>query len=121
MPETAEKCRGWLRGSWGDGMSDELDVKARALWDACPTAKPEWDQLGDVTKSVWRERAAAGQTPEKLYPFAAASGRVAVQAVSEEGGNAESASEAHPGKCLVPTGKEETKTTTAAELQGSLF
>lgn len=35
----------------------ELDAAARALYDACPTPKPDWDQLGDVTKSVWRERA----------------------------------------------------------------
>jgi hypothetical protein len=30
---------------------------ARALYDGCPTVKPTWDQLGDVTKSVWIERA----------------------------------------------------------------
>lgn len=32
---------------------------ARALYDTCPTVKPTWDQLGDVTKSVWIERAQA--------------------------------------------------------------
>jgi len=40
-----------------------IDDAARALYDACPTPKPRWDQLGDTTKSVWRERAEAGFTP----------------------------------------------------------
>jgi hypothetical protein len=35
-------------------MSD-LDARAKALYDACPTVKPTWDQLGDTTKDVWRE------------------------------------------------------------------
>ena len=34
----------------------DLDTAARALYDACPSVKPSWDQLGDVTKLVWRER-----------------------------------------------------------------
>jgi len=36
----------------------ELDDKARALWDAAPSRphSPDWDDLGDVTKSVWHER-----------------------------------------------------------------
>lgn len=37
----------------------DIEAAARALYDACQTVKPNWDQLGDVTKSVWRERAAA--------------------------------------------------------------
>lgn len=32
-----------------------IDSEARALYDACQTPKPTWDQLGDVTKSVWCE------------------------------------------------------------------
>lgn len=35
----------------------EIDEVARALYDACPTVKQTWDQLGEVTKSVWREYA----------------------------------------------------------------
>jgi len=36
----------------------ELDVLANAAYDACPTPKQTWAQIGDVTKGVWRERAA---------------------------------------------------------------
>lgn len=32
---------------------------AQALYEACPTVKPRWDQLGGVTQSVWIERAEA--------------------------------------------------------------
>lgn len=32
---------------------------AEALYEACPTVKPRWDQLGGVTQSVWIERAQA--------------------------------------------------------------
>lgn len=43
-------------------MSDaELEVEARLLYEECPTPKPAWEQLGEVTKSVWRERVLAGQ------------------------------------------------------------
>ncbi len=34
---------------------EEIEEKARALYDLCPTVKPDWSQLGDVTKSVWRD------------------------------------------------------------------
>lgn len=37
---------------------EELEARAKALWDAMPTVKPLWEQLGDVTRSVWREKAA---------------------------------------------------------------
>lgn len=40
-----------------------IDEAARKLYDACPTPKPRWEQLGDVTKGVWRERAVQGFTP----------------------------------------------------------
>lgn len=33
----------------------ELEAAARKRYDACPTVKPTWDQLGDVTRSVWRD------------------------------------------------------------------
>lgn len=38
----------------------ELDARARALYDACPTVKPDWDQLGETTKGVWRGYVLAG-------------------------------------------------------------
>lgn len=44
-------------------MSAGIEATARALYDCCPTVKPSWDQLGDVTKSVWRERAERGEVP----------------------------------------------------------
>jgi len=45
-----------------DAMLEEpdtfnLDEVAKALYEANPATKPAWDQLGDVTRSVWRERA----------------------------------------------------------------
>lgn len=39
------------------------DALARRLYEACPTPKPSWEQLGDITRAVWRdsaERHAAG-------------------------------------------------------------
>ena len=36
----------------------ELEKEARRMYDDCPTIKPSWDQIGDVTRSVWRQRAA---------------------------------------------------------------
>ena len=35
----------------------ELDEKARKLYDALTTPRPSWDQLGDTTKGLWRDRA----------------------------------------------------------------
>lgn len=35
---------------------NDIDTRARALYDACPTPKPAWAQLGETTKDVWRER-----------------------------------------------------------------
>ena len=37
----------------------ELDLRAQALYDECPTVKPAWSQLGETTRSVWRDRAVA--------------------------------------------------------------
>jgi hypothetical protein len=37
----------------------DVETLARQMYDDCPTPKPRWDQLGDVTKSVWLERAEA--------------------------------------------------------------
>ena len=31
----------------------ELQDRARELYEACPTPKPTWDQLGPATQSVW--------------------------------------------------------------------
>lgn len=33
------------------------DQAARQLYDACQSVKPSWNQLGEVTRSVWRDRA----------------------------------------------------------------
>lgn len=38
--------------------ASQLDKQGQALYDACPSVKPTWHQLGDVTKSVWRDKAA---------------------------------------------------------------
>lgn len=35
----------------------DTEATARAIYTAVPTSKPNWDQLGEVTRSVWRERA----------------------------------------------------------------
>jgi chromosome segregation ATPase len=41
-------------------MTDALDAAAQALYDARGyKSTPTWDQLGDVTRSVWRDRAIA--------------------------------------------------------------
>ncbi len=37
--------------------SGDVAVLARELYDACPTCKPAWDSLGDITRGVWIERA----------------------------------------------------------------
>lgn len=37
----------------------EIESQARRMYDDCPTVKPSWDQLGEITKSVWREQAVA--------------------------------------------------------------
>ena len=34
----------------------EIVVLAKKLYNECPTPKPTWEQLGEVTKSVWIER-----------------------------------------------------------------
>jgi len=38
--------------------ASQLDKQGQALYDACPSVKPTWQQIGDVTKSVWRDKAA---------------------------------------------------------------
>lgn len=37
--------------------SAKLEQAAHTLYDECPSVKPAWGQLGDVTKSVWRDKA----------------------------------------------------------------
>jgi len=37
-------------------MTNAIDQEAKRLYDLCQTPKPTWDQLGETTKSVWRER-----------------------------------------------------------------
>ena len=40
----------------------DIDALAERLFAQIPVAKPQWSQLGDITKSVWRERAQAQQS-----------------------------------------------------------
>lgn len=40
---------------------EELDTEARLLYEQCPTPKSPWEQLGEATRSVWRERVLAGE------------------------------------------------------------
>ena len=37
--------------------SAKLEQAAHTLYDECPSVKPAWGQLGDVTKGVWRDKA----------------------------------------------------------------
>lgn len=39
----------------------QLEVEAKLLYDQCPTVKQDWEQLGEVTKSVWKDRVLAGE------------------------------------------------------------
>lgn len=39
----------------------ELETEARLLYEQCLTPKPSWEQLGEATRSVWRERVLAGE------------------------------------------------------------
>ena len=39
--------------------TEQIEQEAKRMYDDCPTVKPTWEQLSDVTKGVWRERAAA--------------------------------------------------------------
>lgn len=50
---------GWAK-SCGCRQAPRVQI-AQALYDLCPTVKPEWNQLGDTTKSVWKQRALAMQ------------------------------------------------------------
>lgn len=38
-------------------MRNKIEQVAERLYGQCQTPKPNWSQLGEVTKSVWRERA----------------------------------------------------------------
>jgi hypothetical protein len=38
--------------------ASQLDYHGAALYSACTVVAPTWQQLGDVTKSVWRDKAA---------------------------------------------------------------
>lgn len=47
-----------------------LDVAAEDLYRAQSGVAPSWDQLGEATRSVWRERVLlGGQAPESLPSF----------------------------------------------------
>jgi len=34
----------------------DIEAKARALYEASTLSAPTWDQLGETTKQVWRDR-----------------------------------------------------------------
>ncbi len=42
--------------------AEEIERAARHRFDQCPTVKPDWSQLGEITKSVWREMVVADAT-----------------------------------------------------------
>ena len=39
--------------------AEEIERAAHQRYDLCPTVKPDWSQLGEITKSVWREMVVA--------------------------------------------------------------
>lgn len=48
-----------------------VEDEARRLYETCAKVAPRWDQLGEVTKGVWREYAQRGsvlttKTPEPI-------------------------------------------------------
>lgn len=47
-----------------DLTPEQLLQEAELLYDQCPTVKPRWDQLGEVTKSVWVEKVKNGERAE---------------------------------------------------------
>lgn len=55
---------------------EQIGALAQSMYDACTPVKPEWAQLGDATRGVWREQAQAklsgSVTPEAGQHAAAA-------------------------------------------------
>lgn len=47
-----------------DAAAEVIEVEAELLYEQCPTPKPAWEQLSEVTRSVWRERVLAGERAE---------------------------------------------------------
>ena len=45
----------------------ELEAEAEALYAECESVKPRWDQLGEVTKSVWVGYVLAGRRAVELW------------------------------------------------------
>lgn len=41
----------------------ELLTAAEVIYNACRSVKSRWDQLGEVTRSVWVDKVKAGVTP----------------------------------------------------------
>lgn len=51
----------------------ELTAAAKALYERSIISAPSWEQLGDTTRSVWLERAAADKVaPKQPKPAAKA-------------------------------------------------
>lgn len=38
----------------------DLDEAARKLYDECVSVKPSWDQIGEVSRGVWRDYVTRG-------------------------------------------------------------
>lgn len=55
--------------------AEEIERAAHQSYDLCPTVKPDWSQLGEITKSVWREmvvpKANSGETASSSIQGAA--------------------------------------------------
>ena len=46
---------------------EQVLAEAEALYEECQTVKPRWDQIGDVTRSVWIDMVLAGRRAERLW------------------------------------------------------
>lgn len=90
----------------------ELEERAKELYESGCTPRPRWSQLGEVTKSVWREYVLEGQVPERPQD------RVAPNAGDHPESPSDTAAETivplPPAEPLQPAG-------TLAPGQGSLF
>ena len=42
----------------------ELEAAAKALYESRDTVAPKWEQLGDVTKGVWKGYVLRGLSPK---------------------------------------------------------
>jgi hypothetical protein len=47
-----------------DRKDPDLWVKAKEMYNTCTTVKPLWDDLHDVTREVWYDKAEAVCNPQ---------------------------------------------------------